>query len=119
MKELISEDMKESFEKAKNDEERAKMVYKRIENDIRESKEQREALSRKLFRQTTEFEKLGATRNYAKLIENQLAVIQTHLKGTTNPDDTDYLRKTKAEMEKRLELIHKAKSGITVRIHNV
>lgn len=51
-----------------------------------------------------EFHKLGVARNYAKLIENQLAVIETRLEGETGPD-TQHLRETKEELEKKLKLV--------------
>ena len=50
---------------------------------------------------------MGVARNYAMLIENQLAVIQTRLEGTTGPD-TKHLRKTKDELEKKLMLVQRA-----------
>ena len=51
-----------------------------------------------------EFHKLGINRNYAKLLKNQLAVVKHHLEGSVDAETKD-LRKTKEEIEKKLQLV--------------
>ncbi len=108
VEDLISDD--EKFEKAESDEERATMLYSNFERKLNKSKAKRKKLSEKLSSNILEFESLGVACNYAKLIENQLAVIETHLEGTVVPD-TDDLCKIKNDLEKRLKVIQAAKSG--------
>ncbi len=97
------------FIEAENDVERAKMLYNNFERKVEESKAKRKQLFEKLSNNIIEFESLGVARNYAKLIENQLAVIrESQLEGIVGLDD---LRKTKNDLEKRLEVIRAAKSG--------
>lgn len=103
----IDYDMKVNFEKAENDEERAKMLYNNLEKELQKSLATGKQLSVKLFKDIAEFETLSGAHNYAKLIENQLAVIETHLKGIVGPESDD-LSKTYVELEKRLELIQAA-----------
>ncbi len=107
---LIADGMKDNFEKAENDEERATILYTNLERKVKNSKAKRQQLSEKLSNDIIEFESLGVARNYTKLIENQLAVIECHLEGTDGPD-TDDLRKTKDNIKKKLKVIQDAKSG--------
>ncbi len=107
VQELIADDMKEKFDKARSDEERARMLYRRLEIEILKSRAKRKQLSEMLSEDITEFETLGVTRSYAKLIENELAVIESHFEGTVGPD-TDDLRKTRDELVKRLDVIRAA-----------
>ncbi len=109
VQDLIADDMKDKFKKAESDEERAKMLYNNLEQELQKSIATRKQLSVKLSKDIAEFESLGAARNYTKLIENQLAVIESHLEGTVGTD-TDDLRKTKDELVKRLKVIRAAKS---------
>ena len=110
VQDLIADDMKDNFEKAESNEERAKMLYNNLEKELQKSLATRKQLAVKLSKDIAEFESLGAARNYTKLIENQLAVIESHLEGTVGTD-TDDLRKTRDEMVKRLKVIRAAKSG--------
>ena len=107
---LIDEEMQAKFEQAANAEERAQMLYKKLESQRQASKNERQRLSHELLQKIREFEELGVARNYVKLIENQLAVIETRLKGTTGPE-THYLRKTQEELRKKLKLVQGAKAG--------
>ena len=49
----------------------------------------------------------GANQNYAKLLENQLAVIEHRLEGTVG-EETEDLRQTRDEIKKKLHLVHDA-----------
>ena len=51
-----------------------------------------------------DFHKLGVSRNYAKLLENQLAVIEQRLEGTVG-QEMIHLRKTKEEIERKHKLV--------------
>lgn len=110
VKDLIDGEMQKKFEQAKNDEDRAQMLYKELEDQKQASKDTRRRLSRELLQKIKEFEELGVARNYAKLIENQLAVIETRLKGTTG-SESSYLRETQEELRKKLKLVQGAKLG--------
>ncbi len=104
VQEYIADDMKDKYGKARSDEERVKMLYRCLEIELLKSIAKRQQLSEKLFKDIAEFEALGVTRNYAKLIENQLALIESHLEGIVAPDKDD-LRTTRDELVKRLEVI--------------
>ena len=93
--------------KSKSDEERAKLLYEKFEKEKIASETKRKQLSDELIKATLEFETLGIARNYTKLIENQLALIDTHLETSTGPESED-LRKTRNEVKKMLE-VQKAK----------
>ncbi len=103
----IDYEMKVNFEKAESNEERAKMLYNNLEKELQKSLATGKQLSVKLFKDIAEFETLSGARNYAKLIENQLAEIESHLKGIVGPESDD-LFKTYVELEKRLEVIQAA-----------
>ena len=95
--------------KARSDEQRAKTLYSEIEKSLRKNEAERKQLSLKLSKIIAEFESLGLVRSFAGLIENQLAMIETHLEGTVG-SDTDDLRKTRNDMKTRLQLIRAAKA---------
>ena len=71
---------------------------------MQEVRAKRKELSKKLLKLLDEFHKLGMTRNYTKVVENQVAVINTHLEGTVGQEAQD-LRKTKEELEEKLQLV--------------
>ena len=106
----INEEMRSKFEKAKNDLERAKMLYAELENYYQSSKKEILRLSNELLHKIKEFEELSVARNYVKLIETQLAVIDTRLEGTVGSERED-LRKTQEELKKKLDLINGAQSA--------
>ena len=107
VEQLVDEEMQEKFKQAASAEERADLLYKKLERQIRNSQKKRERLSEELQNKIEEFQKMGVARNYAMLIENQLAVIDTHLEGTTGPETHD-LRETKEKLEKKLKLVQEA-----------
>ncbi len=91
------------FNNAKSDEERAQLSYQELEKQMQASKTKLQQLSEELIETISEFETLGIARNYTKLIENQLALIDTHLEPSTED-----LRKTRNEVKKMLEVVQKA-----------
>ncbi len=104
VKPLVNKEMEKKFSQATSNEERAQLIYKQLEKYMEDSRSKRTALTKELSRNIAEFEKLGAARSYAKVIENQLAVIETHLEGSIGPESDD-LRTTMIEMEKKLTVI--------------
>ena len=111
VKDLIDKDMQAKFQQATNAEERAQILYMELERQMQDSKNVRRRLSSELLQKIKDFEELGVAKNYVKLIENQLAVIETRLKGTTG-SESNYLRKTQEELKKKLKLVQGAKSGL-------
>ncbi len=105
---VVNAAMEAKFNKAKGDEEIAKLLYEELEEQMQGSETKRQQLSDELFAAITEFETLGIARNYTKLMENQLALIDTHIEASTGPESED-LRKTKVELKKKLEVVQKAK----------
>lgn len=97
---LVNQDRKERFEKAENEEEQAKTLCTRLEEELKKRAVERKRLSEKLFEDISELETLDTASNYAMLIGHQLAEIKTHLQGTDCPE-SDILRTIKVEMEKK------------------
>ena len=110
VKDLVNEEMKSKFEKAKSDQERAQLLYAELENQKQSCDMERLRLSNELLHKIKEFEELGVARNYVKLIENQLTVIETRLEGKTG-SESKHLRKTREELKKKLDVIKGAQSG--------
>ena len=69
--------------------------------------EERKKLSVALHDTILEFQKLGVSRNYAKVLENQLAVIEHRLEAEESEDAKD-LRETKQKIEKELQIVRDA-----------
>lgn len=105
--EFIDKDMKKKFEDAKTMEERARIFKQQLKNKREKSEQERERLSKCLLLTIEEFQELGINRSYAKCLENQLVVVEQHLKGKTGPQTQD-LRKTKEEIESKLKVVQKA-----------
>ena len=107
-KKRVSKAMEAEFNKAKSDEERAQLLYHQFEEKKLASETKQQQLFDELIKAISEFETLGIARNYTKLIENQLALIDTHFEGSTGPE-SEYLRKTRNDVKKMLEVVQKAK----------
>ena len=106
IKNLVDENMKRKFEEATSMEERNHILQNELERKRKDSEIKRKALSEQLLLTLEEFHKLGASRNYAKLLENQLAVIEQRLEGTVGePAQMQDLRKTKEKIEKKLKVV--------------
>ena len=88
-------------------EQKASILKKDLEDQLQESEKKKKKLSEQLLAKISEFQELGINRNYAKLIENQLTVIELRLQGTTGNEDK-HLRKTKQELEKKLKIVLEA-----------
>ena len=104
-KQFVDESMKQKFHEASTMEERAQIFKENNEAKLRSSERKRKELSGRLLRLIEEFQKLGMTRNYTKVVENQVAVINLRLEGTSEPEKMQDLRQTKEELEKKLKLV--------------
>ena len=82
-REFVDEAMKKKFEDAKTMEERALIFIKKLKEDREESEQERKRLSKCLLSAIAEFQELAINRSYAKCLENQLAVVEQRLMGTT------------------------------------
>ena len=105
-KEFVDESMKKEFEKAKSSEDIAQALRNQFDSQRKSSEEEREKLSIELLNVIDEFQKLGISRNYAKILEDQLFMIQARLEGEIGPNVAD-LRNSKKEIEKKLVLVNK------------
>ena len=103
-KEFVDEEMKQKFKEAKTQEERARHMHEDLTRQLSESQEERTRISESLVSKIEEFQNLGVSRNYAKLIENQLAVIALRLE-SADSSEAQPLRKTYEQLEKKLKLI--------------
>ncbi len=106
-KEYVDEGMQRRFKEAETMEQKASILKKDLEDQLQESEKKKKKLSEQLLAKISEFQELGINRNYAKLIENQLTVIELRLQGTTGNEDK-HLRKTKQELEKKLKIVLEA-----------
>ena len=106
--EWVDETMKKKFEDAKSMEERNKILKDDLAKKRVASEKKRKELSEQLLKTIEEFQKLGVTRNYAKLLENQLTLVNQHIEAATDTTKAEDLRKTKEELEKKLKLVQQA-----------
>ena len=109
-KDFIDENLRKEFETAQTQEERARILLRKLEKQLEDSKAERDRLSRKLLVTIDEFHTLGINRNYAMLIESQLRAIETRLEGTAGQEAAD-LEKTKEALEKKLDIVNDALKG--------
>jgi len=112
---IVGEDIElaTSLQTAKDNQERARVVYKGLESKLQASEERRVMLSEELLRGISEYESLGIARNYTKLIESQLNLIETHIEGNVGPETED-LRKTQEELRKKLIVVQEARRATVV-----
>ena len=75
--------------------------------------EERKLLSLQLLSIMDEFQKLGISRNYAKLLENQLAVIGQRIEPEVGDVHKD-LRSARIEIEKNLTLVNKSLQEVQI-----
>ena len=105
--ELIDPKTRQLFEAAKDMEKAKDILLKGLKNKKQGSIEKRRALSVKMNYTIIEFERLGISRNYAKLLENQIAVINQRLEGEPGDEASD-LRQVLKELEGRLTVVRQA-----------
>ena len=109
IKEFVDKRMKEQFEKAESNEEIAQSLRKKFDSQRESSENERKKLSIELLSVIDEFQKLGLSRNYVKILEDQLFVIQQRLEGEIGENAAD-LRHSKDEIEKKMVLVNKTLS---------
>ena len=103
--ELINNEMQQKFEEAASMEDRAKALKEGLEKQRRDSEAKRQVLSAQLLDKIEEFEKLGSCRNYIKLIESQIGVIELRIGGSTGPEVQDLIR-VKEYLDKKLKVLY-------------
>ena len=104
---LIDHATRQQFEAAKDMEKAKDILLKGLKNKKQGSIEKRRVLSVKLNATIVEFERLGLSRNYAKLLENQIAVIKQRLEGEPGDEASD-LRQVLKELEGKLTVVRQA-----------
>ena len=104
-RQFVDESMKQKFDEASTMEERALILKERLETELSSSERKRKELSEKLLQLIEEFQKLGMTQSYTKVVENQVAVIELYLEGTVGLLEIQDLRNTKEVLEKKLKLV--------------
>jgi len=87
-------------------EERALIFKQQLKHKQEESERRRKQHCECLLLKIEEFQELGINRSYAKCLENQLAVIEQWLRGTTGQEIHDQgLRIKEKEIETKLKLV--------------
>ena len=105
--ELIDEETREKFQKAKDMEEKKRVMLTGLKKKCNLSIIKRRELSMELKTIILEFERLGISRNYAKLLDNQIILIKQRLRGQIG-DEVDDLRDVRDELEKKLSVVNDA-----------
>ena len=103
--ELIDSIMQQKFEEAASMEDRAEALKEGLEKQRQDSEAKRQVLSVQLLDKIEEFEKLGCCRNYIKLIESQIEVIELRIGGSTGPAVQDLIR-VKEHLDKKLKILY-------------
>ena len=102
--EMIDEETRQRFMRAKNMEEGQREILDGFLKAKKKTIEDRKKLSGKLHATIVEFQELGITRNYAKLLESQIAVIEQRLEGESGNAAND-LRKVKEKLKKEWTIV--------------
>ena len=100
----VDSEMKRKYNEAKSHEEKARIVRTSLEAEKRKSEDEKRRLSKQLLRAIEDFQMLGISRNYLKVLENQLNVIKQYLEGEIGPK-AEHLRKTKEELERKIKVV--------------
>ena len=102
--ELIDKKAKKKFEAAKSMEERAQIMKAEYSRKKMESELQRKKLSQQLLVTIEKYQRLGVTRNYARVLAAHVELVEHYLQGEDH-DKMKGLTKTKEELKKKLELV--------------
>ena len=102
--EMIDKPTKKRFEAAKSMEERGRILVDSLKQKQKISERTRKTLSDQLLLTIEDFQKLGVNRNYIKVLENQLLVVNHHLEGETG-DTAKHLQEVKKKIEKMLKVV--------------
>ena len=104
-KPLINDEMKKKFEEADNADKIAAIAKDKISKQIRDSEQQKKALSHKLLLTMEEFHVLGLNKNYVKLLESHLFAVQQRKEASDNNEDIASLTNTEMEIQKKLVIV--------------
>ena len=104
-KPLINDEMKKKFEEADNADKIAAIAKDKISKQIRDSEQQKKALSHKLLLIMEEFHVLGLNKNYVKLLESHLFAVQQRKEASDNNEDIASLTNTEMEIQKKLAIV--------------
>ena len=107
-KEVIVDAMKRNFDSAETDEERARMLIEELERNRKRSQHKRELLSQELLQTLDDFSQLGVSRNYKKLLENQISVIEERIE-SIDSDASEHkmleLREARKQLQEKLKIV--------------
>ena len=99
----FSADMERQFKDASSQEDRSRLMQQKLAEELEKSEVERKALSRQLLEVMEEYHSLGVTRSYAILVDSQLQVIKTYIRGKGT--DTSDLQETKEILEQKLQIL--------------
>ena len=102
----VDDERKRKYIEAKRHEEKARIVRRNLEAEKRKSEDEKRRLSEQLLHAIEEFQMWGISRNYLKVLENQLCVVKQYLEGEHGAK-AKHLRKTKEELERKIEVVKK------------
>ena len=102
--EFIDEETQRRFLEAKGTEEGKRILLSKCMQKRSAAIEERKRLTQQLHDTIIEFQELGISRNYAKLLENQIAVIEQRLEAEPGEESKD-LREVKEKLEKKLKFV--------------
>ena len=105
--EMIDEEAQRRFLEADNIERRKRILLHGYREKTLKSIKESSLLSNQLCIMIIEFQKIGITRSYAELLENQIAMIQEKLEGEIG-DAVKDLRDMKNELERELQVVQLA-----------
>lgn len=104
---LIDEEAQRRFLEADNMERRKRILLHGYREKILKSIKESNLLTNQLCIMIIEFQKIGITRSYTELLENQIAVIEQRLAGEIG-DAVKNLRDVKNELEMELQVVQRA-----------
>ena len=116
--EIIDKETQQRFQRAKDMEEAKCIFLAGLQQEELRAKEQRRLYLRQLYEKIVEFHKLGITRNYAKLLENQIAMIEHRLEGQGGEDTATDLREVKEKLETQLKVVLEAVNSHHSTLHS-
>ena len=112
---LIDEKMKAEYDKAKNMEERNKILQEQCNRHIKISIERMQTIGKELLSVLDQFHTMSMSRNYCKVLESQIEIIKHHIDGAAgdgNRQDAVILRTVKEELETKLKLVENTLQSI-------
>ena len=111
---LINQDKKEQFVNAQSMQERADVLKAGYQDQLLECMKVKNQLSKELIYVISEFESCSISRNFAMVLENQLELIELHIRAELSDANKQgiaiksALQATKDELTNKLDIIKKA-----------